>query len=141
MITAVDSSVLLDAIFDDPAHSRTSSAAMHQARAEGTLVISECVVAEVGPALPNGRFSDFLRHWDIRFSHSTLESALLAAESFGRYLSRGGRRGRILPDFLIGAQAQLHGDRLLARDRGFYRDYFTQLELWDPSKSKPRSKK
>jgi predicted nucleic acid-binding protein len=141
MITAVDSSVLLDVIFDDPVHSRGSTAAIHQARAEGTLVISECVVAEVGPALANGRFQDFLSHWDIRFSPSTFESALLAAESFRRCLSRGGRRGRILADFLIGAHAQLHGDRLLARDRGFYRDYFGRLELWDPSKSKPRSKK
>ncbi len=141
MITAADSSVLLDVIFDDPAHALASRSALHQARAEGTIVISECVVAEVGPALTNGRFSDFLSHWDIRFSPSTLESALLAAESFGRYLSRGGRRGRILPDFLIGAHAQRHADRLLARDRGFYRDYFGRLELWDPSKDKARSKK
>jgi predicted nucleic acid-binding protein len=141
MITAVDSSVLLDVIFDDPAHAPASISALHQARAEGMIVISERVVAEVGPALANGRFADFLQHWDIRFSPSNLNSALLAAESFRRYLSRGGRRGRVLPDFLIGAHAQLHADRLLARDRGFYRDYFGRLELWDPSKSKLRPKK
>ena len=62
MITAVDSSISLDVIFDDPAHAPASISALHRARAEGMIVISECVVAEVGPALANGRFADFLQH-------------------------------------------------------------------------------
>jgi predicted nucleic acid-binding protein len=136
MVTAVDSSVLLDVIFDDPAHVRASAAALREARAQGSLVISECVVAEVGPALKSEELADFLSDWEIQFSASTLPSAKLAAETFRHYLTRGGRRGRIVPDFLIAAHAQLHADRLLARDRGFYRDYFTRLELWDPSKPK-----
>jgi predicted nucleic acid-binding protein len=41
----------------------------------------------------------------------------------------------MIADFLIGAQALLQADRLLTRDRGFYRGYFDDLEIIDPSES------
>jgi predicted nucleic acid-binding protein len=58
----------------------------------------------------------------------------LAGRYFAAYLHRGGKRIRVVPDFLIGAHAQTHADRLLARDRGYWRDYFKGLKVLDPAR-------
>lgn len=133
MRTAVDSSVLLDVIVDAAGFADRSEAALRAAAAAGSLVVCECVVAEIRPAFGPGKIEEFLDDWQIEFVASTRESSVLAGEMFGLYLRRrSGRRTRVLHDFLIGAHAQLSSDRLLARDRGYYRDYFESLPLIEP---------
>jgi predicted nucleic acid-binding protein len=132
MVTAVDSSVLLDVVTDDPRWADASEAALRRADREGGLVIGECVLAEITPAIGADRLGEFLRDWNLRFEPSTEASARLAGRHFATYLARGGKGGRIAPDFLIAAHAQVHADRLLVRDRGYLRDYFRQLRIWLP---------
>ena len=134
MISAVDSSVILDVVTDDPAFAEVSEQALRKAVTEGQLVACECVCAEIYPAF-DGRssFEEFLVDWQLEFRPSSFESASLAGENFAVYLRRGGRQNRIVADFLIGAHAEIHADRLVARDRGFLRDYFSDLVLLDPS--------
>jgi predicted nucleic acid-binding protein len=135
MITAVDSSVILDVLTGDQGNASASLAALRKASREGRLIVSESVIAEVRPAFEsNALFEEFLGDWGLEFMPSTLRSSIRAGEMLRQMLERKNRQeGRILPDFLIGAHALEHADRLLARDRGFLRDYLTELALWDPS--------
>lgn len=134
MRTAVDSSVLLDVIVNDEKFAADSEAALRSAMALGVLVIGECVLAEIRPAFRKGDVEAFLDDWAIDFTPSSRQSAILAGEMFEAHLSKRarGKALRVLPDFLIGAHASTHADRLLARDRGYYRDYFKHLVLVEP---------
>jgi len=134
MISSIDSSVILDVIVDDSSFAIASESVLQCAASEGQLVICECVIAEIRPAFENNQvFEEFLCDWQIEFIPSSLESAMLAGEHFHKYLRRGGKQGRIVADFLIGAHASIHTDRLIARDRGYLRDYFNDLVLINPS--------
>lgn len=134
MITAVDSSVVLDVLTADSEHAEKSEGALRQASLQGQLIVCEAALAEIFPALGDrDRVQEFLVDWQIDFMPSNEESAMLAGEMFLRYLKRGREQKRIAADFLIGAHASVHADRLLARDRGYLRDYFSNLNVVDPT--------
>ena len=134
MITAVDTSVLLDVFGADPTHGPRSAAALRTAAREGRLVSCEVVWAETVSVLPSAAVTAELMH-RLGLEHdATGEPAAAAAgEAWRAYRSSGGRRTRLVADFLIGAHAAGQADRLLTRDRGFYRSYFSGLEIVDPS--------
>jgi predicted nucleic acid-binding protein len=130
MISALDSSVILDVLTNNSPFFEKSEALIRRAMVEGKLVICECVLAEIAPAFKDEKsLREFLADWQIEYIPSSLDCAIMAGTNFARYLSRGGRAGRVVPDFIIGAHALYHADRLIARDRGFLQDYFSKLKV------------
>jgi hypothetical protein len=130
MTSAVDSSVILDVLVGDAVHADKSEALLRIAAAEGRLVICDCVLTEIFPVLGSLSVMDsFLAEWELVYIPTDKPTALLAGQMFSRFLERGGKGGRVVPDFLIGAHALRHADRLLARDRGYLRDYFKGLRV------------
>ena len=136
MITAVDTNVLLDLFGADPRFGVQSKAAVRSCLTEGRLIACEVVWAEVGCffSTPDAmqQAMDLL---GVEFSPIELKTALSASSSWKEYRSRGGQRGRVAADFLIGAHALAQAQRLLTRDRGFYRTYFSRLTVLDPTKA------
>ena len=134
MITAVDSSVLLDVFLADPTHGVTSAELLRRCLVEGRIVACEVVWAEVISAFPDDEAGRrVLDRLDIDFDALGLEAAETAGRLWRQYRARGGRRTRVVADFLIGAHALVQAERLLTRDRGFYRAYFDELVVIRPS--------
>jgi len=134
MITAIDTNVLLDILVPNEKFCGASTQAIEAASAEGALVICDLVYAELGAFFTAQRDCDeFLRDNEIRVEPLSRAAHFLAGRLWREYRRRGGPRTRILSDFLIGAHALSQADRLVSRDRGFYRGFFPQLHLIDPS--------
>ena len=130
MITFVDTNILLDVFLPDPEYGEKSSGALEKAFNQGSLIINEIVYAELAPQFDRqGILDEVLGKLGIRTVIIDNEAAFMAGRVWKEYRKSGGKRNRILADFLIGAHARLKAERLLTRDRGFYRKYFKGLTL------------
>jgi predicted nucleic acid-binding protein len=132
MITAVDTSILLDVLTDDLEHAAPSEALLARAFQQGGLIICPVVYAELTPSARDRRQLDgWLQRGGIRTLALTADHGHAAGLAHAAYRKAGGKRDRVLADFLIGAHALHEANRLLTRDRGFYRKYFAGLEILD----------
>lgn len=134
MISAVDTSVLIDILEPDPVYGPASSAALKRCLLEGSVVACEVVWAEVAVAYGHAAEEALaaLTGIGILFSSMSLEAALEASKCWSDYLRKGRGRKRIAADFLIGGHALKQCERLLTRDKGFYRSYFKTLRIECP---------
>lgn len=134
MITAVDTNVLLDVFYLDPVFGERSMDALRRCLREGRVVACSVVWAELAVAFPDkGSLVDAMDELGVGFGPIGLEAALAAGQAAAEYRRRGGRRDRVLADWLIHGHALREADRLLTRDRGFPRSYLPELVILDPT--------
>ena len=130
---AVDSSVLLDVLTGDPVFATVSGACLEQAISIGEVVVCDAVVAEVQGMLDTRETAmDALAEFGIRYEPTSENAAVRAGHMQRRFRDRGGRRQRVVADFLIGAHALLQCQGLITRDADFFRDYFKGLKVIVP---------
>lgn len=136
MRTAIDTNVISALWSREPASAGVADT-LHRAVQEGALVICGPVYAEL-MAYPNATpaFVDgFLETTRIDV-HTAVSREVWSrsGEAFGAYARRrrasgGGEPKRLLVDFVVGAHALAHAERLLTLDPDRYRTAFPDLEL------------
>lgn len=133
MITAIDTSVLIDVI----SHKEQTIQRLASLAEEGRLVICEIVYAELCAGMSKPKLEEFLSDFHIEFVESGRETLAAAGSLWRQYIANEGRKGRVIADFLIGAHAQIHAQRLFSHDRGFYRKYFRHLMIVEQELTNP----
>nr|VFJ63983.1 MAG: hypothetical protein BECKFM1743A_GA0114220_103452 [Candidatus Kentron sp. FM]VFJ64420.1 MAG: hypothetical protein BECKFM1743C_GA0114222_103682 [Candidatus Kentron sp. FM]VFK15030.1 MAG: hypothetical protein BECKFM1743B_GA0114221_103504 [Candidatus Kentron sp. FM] len=127
--------VLIDILEPDPVFGESSKEALRRCLRKDYVVACDIVWAEIATAYQTDveALLVLLEQIGIGFSPLSQDSALAAARIWYAYREKGGTRRRIAADFLIGAHAFMQCDRLLSRDSGFFREYFSDVTLIVPT--------
>jgi predicted nucleic acid-binding protein len=132
-VIAIDSSVIVDLLSNDPAAAEGAEVSLRQSLSIGPVVVCDVVLAEITTALRDGAEAlGVLEEMGIAYLAVESKSAVRAGEMQRRYRQRGGLRQRTVPDFIVGAHALLQCSALITRDAGFFRDYFKGLKVIVP---------
>ena len=129
-----DTNVLLDIATADPVWLSWSENQFRTAAVRGPILINPIIYAELAPAFASA--ADLDRWLDPAvFQRLPLPYAAgwLAAKAFLKYRRDGGTRTSPLPDFYIGAQAEMEQRTLVTRDTARYRTCYPGVQLIAPS--------
>ncbi|MDF3055939.1 MAG: hypothetical protein K0R17_154 [Rariglobus sp.] len=129
----VDANVLIDIFTDDPQWRAWSEEQLLIAAVTDELAINPIIYAELAPAYRTQATLDrALRDLDLKRLSLPYEAGFIAAQAFMAYRRSDGIKRSPLPDFYIGAHAQVDGLRLLTRDTVRYQTYFPKVTLIAP---------
>ena len=130
----VDSNVLLDILSDDGTWASWSRRRLRDALLDGEVGINAIIYAEVSVDFRAPETLDAaLGGCGLTRLELPYEAGFLAGRAYRRYRRAGGLRRSPLPDFYIGAHAEVAGLTLLTRDVSRFRTYFPSVPLISPT--------
>jgi predicted nucleic acid-binding protein len=129
----VDTNVISDVLTPSSEWQAWSIDQLDRQRRDDTLMTNEIVFAELSARLRteadvHGVLSDLL----ITLERIPTTGLFAAGQAFRKYRAAGGSRTNVLPDFFIGAHAQVAHACVLTRDPRPYRAYFPDVDLIAP---------
>ncbi len=129
----VDSCVLID-VFESHANWKEwSLEALNNCKRDG-LRVNAVIYAEVAPSFTSAlQFDSTLAELSLLYSDISPAAAWRAAQAYGQYRQNKGLQKMILPDFYIGAQAEVMRWAVLTRDQSRFRTYFPSVRLIAPN--------
>jgi len=128
-----DTNVLLDIATADPTWLAWSENQFRTIAAQGPILINPIIYAELAPAFTSAAdLNKWLDPAIFRRLPLPYGAGWIAAEAFLKYRRGGGAKISPLPDFYIGAHAEIEKWTLVTRDAARYRTYFPNVALITP---------
>jgi predicted nucleic acid-binding protein len=129
----VDTNVLVDVLERDPQWWKWSLGQLQTLSVTQQLAINAVIYAELAATHTSAAVLDRkIATMNLSFENIPRAAAFLAGKAFVLYRRRAGQKTGVLPDFLIGAHAEVLGCPLLTRDIRKYSTYFPTVPLITP---------
>ncbi|PZU06138.1 MAG: hypothetical protein DI606_18550 [Sphingobium sp.] len=138
MTTFLDTSAIMSAINHGETHHDWSVAKIAERRAEGPLIIADIVYSELAAGMQSKEDTDAaITEWALERLRSSDESLFKAGQAYKTYKEKKRSPGElpktnVLPDFLIGALAEVEGVPLITTNHKDFAAYFPDLNIIHP---------
>ena len=130
----VDTNVLIDVTTVDPTWFEWSRRELNAAAARDELSINVVVYAELSIRYDSvDQVDRVIENLGVILEPIPPAALFSAGKALQRYRAAGGVRTGVLPDFFVGAHAEVIGAQLLTRDTRRYRTYFPGVRLIAPT--------
>ncbi len=154
MKIAIDTNILFDILLPDPEYKDTSLDLIIEYSRTYKVIISEMVYSELASQFGKRKTLDlFLHDANVFLENTTARGLWIAAEAWKEYTQKRDKtlqcskcgnqqiisckecgefitvRQHMISDFIIAGHAQDKAEKLITRDRGFYRKYFKDLKV------------
>jgi predicted nucleic acid-binding protein len=133
-MTLVDTNVLIDILSYNPAWFEWSAASLEWRGQYGSMFINDIVFAELSVRMASvAEVEQVLGELNVKLARMPTAALFSAGKAFGRYRAAGGVRTGVLPDFFVGAHAEIAQWSILTRDISRYQTYFPDVDLIAPN--------
>ena len=133
MTTFIDTNVLIALMNPDEPHHAWATEAFKKCKSDGPAIISDIVYCEFSIAMDSQEvLNETLEAFALE-RYPTPDAAFFrAGRAYKTYRTRKGTKNNVLPDFIIGAVAELAEAPLLTANHRDYEGYFPRVELIHP---------
>jgi len=136
MTTFLDTNIIIALLDETHKYNPVAEQRFEELKADGPMIVSDIVYCEVSVAMNSREELDMaISSLGLERTPCSDEALFRAGKAFKRYRDKNkGPKPGVLPDFLIGALADVEGIRLWTTNSKDYVGYFPDLELIVPTK-------
>jgi hypothetical protein len=133
MTTFLDTSALLAALNEREPHHSWSVYQIEARRLKGPIIIPDIVYSEFSIGMASRANTDIaIQELALERLANSDDVLFRAGRAFKKYKERSGPKTNVLPDFLIGAIAEVSKAPLLTANSDDFIKYFPDLEIISP---------